>query len=624
MKSAARILGFVLLIVALGWGAYVATAPAPPPLSGLVPRGALLYLEAKDFQSLLEDWSASPEKKEWLQSADYSVFSRSALFGRLQKARAEFDSAAGIPPDMKFVAEAAGKQSALALYDIGKLEFLYVTRLPSSRSRQSVLWQTRTKFESRSASGVTFFVHSDAESQRTVAFAVTDEYLVLGTREDLVASALALISGGAGQPLAGEQWFSAAISAASSASHSPGGLRMVLNLEKIVATPHFRTYWIERNVSELKQYSAGISDLYRTGTEYREERILLRAAASANPSAARAAGKSAPLPQRTITAEGAQAAGDLMRLVPEEAGVYRAVANPTADESLALLENKILSPQLGPPPVEKLAPGVSLGEGVTGSAADLETRIDEAPAERVTLAGSTDALRAALDKAGLEAALSIQSSCVEPSGAFVTLHSAIVLRASGDWDGDALRAALASAIEPALSTARLGVAWQQNGRGNDLVFELDGLMPLRLATRGKYLFISDDAALLASTLARLSVRADAQAAAYAAGFNHRSERENFAHLTRTLDRSDFPAMGYSAQGEEYTWGASYGAPVAGYAPGVRTESGVPAASDARKPFFFSENLASLSRSLVAVKSVSVNVRESEGRVLQTVTYHWDR
>ena len=288
MKSAARILGMVFLIAGLGWGAFVATAPAPPPLAGLVPRGAVLYLEAKDFQSLLEEWSASPGKKEWLKSSDESVFSRSALFLRLQKEQQHFAAAAGIPPDMKFLSEAAGKESALGIYDIGKIEILYVTRLESARAMQSALWEARTKFDSRNAAGVPFFVHTDAESGRTVAFAVTDEYLVLATREDLVASTLALISGGAGQPIAGEQWFSTAVGAASSASHLPGDLRMVLNLEKVVATPQFRTYWIGRNVTELKQYSAGLSDLYRSGAEYREERILLRSAAARDHSRWRA------------------------------------------------------------------------------------------------------------------------------------------------------------------------------------------------------------------------------------------------------------------------------------------------------------------------------------------------
>jgi len=56
---------------------------------------------------------------------------------------------------MNFLTQVAGAQSALALYDIGKLEFLYITKLSSASSMQSTLWQTRAKFETRSVAGVT-------------------------------------------------------------------------------------------------------------------------------------------------------------------------------------------------------------------------------------------------------------------------------------------------------------------------------------------------------------------------------------------------------------------------------------------------------------------------------------
>ncbi|HYW37977.1 MAG TPA: hypothetical protein VE957_07685 [Terriglobales bacterium] len=52
---------------------------------------------------------------------------------------------------MNFLWQVAGTRSALALYDIGKLEFLYVTYLPSAKSVQTTLWQTRAPNSSRAA-----------------------------------------------------------------------------------------------------------------------------------------------------------------------------------------------------------------------------------------------------------------------------------------------------------------------------------------------------------------------------------------------------------------------------------------------------------------------------------------
>jgi hypothetical protein len=216
MKRAAILLLVSLASIGASWAAFQALTPEAPPLSRYVPAGSLLYLQAKDFSSLLGDWNASPQKASWVNSKNYEVYSRSRLFLRLQGAGEQFATAAGLSPDMNFLAQIAGAQSALALYDIGKLQFLYITKLPSASSVQSVLWQTRVKFETRSAAGVTFYVRRDPESEREVAFAVSGDYLILATREDLLAGALQLLAGGKDRTIEAEQWWSQSVAAAGS------------------------------------------------------------------------------------------------------------------------------------------------------------------------------------------------------------------------------------------------------------------------------------------------------------------------------------------------------------------------------------------------------------------------
>src|SRR6516225_7948873 len=121
------------------WGLFQASATPAQPLDQLMPEGSLLYIEAKDFASLLKDWNGSPEKREWLNSADYSVFSKSRLFLRLSKASDEFAAAAGVRPDAKFLADVAGTASAIAVYDIGNLEFLYISRSSATDFTRSAL-----------------------------------------------------------------------------------------------------------------------------------------------------------------------------------------------------------------------------------------------------------------------------------------------------------------------------------------------------------------------------------------------------------------------------------------------------------------------------------------------------
>ena len=190
-------------------------------MAQIMPSGPLLYIEAKDFGALLKDWNTSPEKQSWLKSDDYQVFSRSKLFLRLKHDQAEFAKAAGFPPDMAMLDQVAGSESGFAIYDIGKLEFLYVTRTPQARAAESVLWQKRGDYQPRKVGSADYYVRVEPESQRTVAFAVSGDYLLLATREDLLAQSLSLLTSSAGKAVGGEGWYTKSVATAG----EPGDLR---------------------------------------------------------------------------------------------------------------------------------------------------------------------------------------------------------------------------------------------------------------------------------------------------------------------------------------------------------------------------------------------------------------
>ena len=565
MKRIALIVSIALASAGIVWGAYEAAAPSTP-LSHYVPVGPLLYLEAKDFSSLLNDWNSSPQKRQWIQSDNYEVFSRSRLFLRLSGASDQFAAAAGLPPDMNFLSQVAGGPSALALYDIGKLQFLYITYLPSAKSMETTLWQSRDKFEPRSAGGVDFYFRRDPQSQREVAFAVSGDYLLLATREDLMAGALQLMSGKQDRTVEGEQWWAESTSAAS----KPGDLRLVLDLGKLVPSGYFRTYWVQQNITDLSRYSSAVCDLFRSSKEYREERVLIRKKEADHPA----------------SADGFTAA-DIARLVPDDAGMYEAAANPTADSAFALLETKLLAPHLGPAPPSQIAPQVQLTSGEQGGASDLETRIDQAPAEHPA-AQTISALKDLLDKTSLLASLQLQFTARDQAGVFIRMHSAVVLAATSDWSESTVDSALADFVRPGLTASQLGVAW----RAKSGYQQLDGLWPLAASVHGKYLLVSDDAALMESLLANFNHRSTSEPAEFIAGFNHQRERSNFVRFTGLIDG---PRMfSDSMQNGE------------------------------RQPQFFSGNLASLSSTLAAVSSEKIEVREDGGKMRQSVIYEWSQ
>ncbi len=566
MKRIAIVVFIALACAGIGWAAYRAAAPAVAPLSKYVPAGPLLYLEAKDFSSLLSDWNSSPQKQRWIQSDSYEVFSRSRLFLRLKGASDQFAAAAGLPPDMNFLTQVSGEHSVLAVYDIGNLQFLYITYLPSAKTMETTLWQTRAKFEPRSAGGVNFYLRRDPESKREVAFAISGDYLLLATREDLMAGALQLMSGQPDRTVESEQWWVQSTGAAVEA----GDLRMVLDLEKLVPNGYFRTYWVQQNITDLSQYSAAVSDLFRSSREYREERVLIRKKEGVE----------------SATGEGPAAAAELTRLVPDDAGVYMAAASPAADSCFALLETKLLAPHLGPQPASQMAPQVQLTSGEQGGGSDLETRIDQVPVQRPATK-STSALQELLKETPILASLEVQSTERDKAGVFVRTHSAVILAAASDWNESGVQSALTDFVRPGLTASQLGVGWQQKSGYQ----ELDGLWPLAAAVRGKHLLVSDEPALMESVLANFSRKSDRKPAQLLAGFNHQQERNNFARFAGLVDRPNVAA---------------------------------PNSTGEREPQFFSGNMGSLSSTLAAVSAEKIEVRGDAGKVRQTVTYEWSQ
>lgn len=153
--------------IALGTGLWLkAQSEQPRQLSDMLPAGASLYLEARDFHSLVSQWKNSNEKKKWLASANFAVLSLSRLLERLSQAGNEFIAVSGVPLEMNFVDQVAGARSAFAFYNLSRLIFVYVTEMPQTRVDATDLWRRRAAYQTRSAAGIPFFSKSDSGGQR--------------------------------------------------------------------------------------------------------------------------------------------------------------------------------------------------------------------------------------------------------------------------------------------------------------------------------------------------------------------------------------------------------------------------------------------------------------------------
>ncbi len=576
----------VLALAIAVWAAIPAVAPKPA-LAASLPPGALMTLESPNFAALLHAWNASPEQTAWLASANYSAFTNSRLFTRLGDAQTEFESAAattgGFGPD--FLQQIAGHESIFAWYDISRLEFLYISHLPPGRAAKIELLQQRAKFSRRESGGTTFYLKTTGSSApnaedavsgpsapRTVAFALRGDWLVLATREDLIANALLLMQT-PGASLAGEGWYTAA-EAAAPPRH--GDLHMLLDLQRIAATPAFRTYWVQRNVTETRQYRAAVVDLFREPNSFREERALLPLIAS-DP----------PLQPDLASLEA---------LVPDRAGVYRVVAQPTPQAALNALDEKLLTRAITSTARDTSAPTPDLSAPDPGRASDLETRIDTVSAAPEAASAATAPLLQALASAGLIAILTVDRA--EPraaaAGLFIPIRSAVILRAANAWNAPELQAALLTTLRSHLTVGAVGLAWTPAPGGT---LSLGPSSPFSLLVDGNTAILANDPALMADILARSTATAPSQPATYLAAFRHTQARPGYARLTS--------ALAHTATGSSP--GAT-GTPIPDF-PGD-------------SPDFFAGSVGSLSDAFRSLATERIVERRDGPLTHQTVTYTW--
>lgn len=575
-------IGVAVFAAALAAGTALQSALAPArPMAAWMPSGAQLYIESPDFAGLLHDWDTSREKAFWLKSDNYEVFSRSRLFGRLGDAQSGFAGAAGQQPDMVFLNQIAGKDSALALYNIGKLEFLYITHMPNAQAMQTGLMQSRNDFESRKVGDAVFFVRSSggdnsgsndqSSTVRTVAFAVSGDYLLLATREDLLAGALALMQNQNQQALDKDGWFAEV----THTSSKPGDLRMVLDLSRLVPSPYFRSYWVQQNITDMGHYRAAISDLYRTRNEFHEERVLL----PKSP-------ESANVEQGDL--------GQIRALVPEGAGFYRAESAPGVERILDTIDTRLLSRKVADYSDRTTAPTVVEAAAQAGTEDDLETRIDAPPAAVQPKGAQFESLRDLLEAEQPDTMLVVDKSVSQLDGVFVGYHSAIALESQRPWSTSDVEAAIDQALTPHLTAGKLGIDWKQSS-DKQTYYALDGIAPLAFAIVGRYCMISDDVEMLNAMIQKANTAKSSagQPMVMLSGFNHETEKTNFARATHLMDEAK---------------------------PSTNADSDDDGSGDA--PQFFSRNVASLSNSFAAMQSEEASAYWKSGALYQVVRYEW--
>jgi hypothetical protein len=220
----------------------------------------------------MKRWLASPVRSGYYKSASFTAFSKSHVYLKLQDRKKDFESALGFGLDEQRLAELAGGATALALYDIGKIELVFVTEVSRARAAAMTMFKQASTFEERSAGGTSYYVREvSTDGGRLIqqfCFAHIEGRLIVTTAESLMLRALANTKSQTADSLA-----PAVIKAAESAEgFTAHDVTMFLDQAQLNGNRLFMSYWIHDNLRELAAIESGLVDLRISAEGLEEQR----------------------------------------------------------------------------------------------------------------------------------------------------------------------------------------------------------------------------------------------------------------------------------------------------------------------------------------------------------------
>ena len=361
-----RVLAVMALVVAALSHSSDAQAPKPLAeqlrLAGAMPRGALVYVQARDLSALMKAWTASTVRDKFYASPSFAAFSKSHVYLKFQDRRADFEKALGFGFDEGRFAELAGGASAVAVYDIGNLEIAFVTELPRERAIATALFKQLPQFQERNSPSGPYYAHDvrtdGGRLNQQFCFAYAAGKLFATTTEGLMIRALAAANSSGGNSLLGDV-MAIADQAKGFATHD---ITIWLDQRRLNRDRLFNSYWIHRNgATELAAMESGLLDLRMTPQGLTEQRYFRIGSSDG-------ARSSAAEPPNSL--KGAQAAA-LLKFAPADAQFVEIRPQIKTEELAISITNSLFGRLPSVEPVRPDAPDHS-----NSSADDSDSRVE--------------------------------------------------------------------------------------------------------------------------------------------------------------------------------------------------------------------------------------------------------
>jgi hypothetical protein len=278
-KYRIRLITASLVLICVALIVYARTTRSnknPYSLAGDLPRGALVYAQFQNLPELITLWEQSQLKERYLNSTNYQQFQHRHLAMKLVSRWEEFNSALGFPLDLAAIGSSTDGAAAVAIYDIGQLDLLFVAPISDEKVALTQFFKGKDQFEEmETPDGTPYYSHTveaDRGRQKQVlAFATVNGRFLLGTNEKLFLRALANINKrGKNDSIADDPTFRTL-----SRKMNPHFATIWVDQSKLNVDYYFKHYWLMQNVAALKTIRAGIFDLEQQQSRWIERREFL-------------------------------------------------------------------------------------------------------------------------------------------------------------------------------------------------------------------------------------------------------------------------------------------------------------------------------------------------------------
>ena len=274
----ARLIAAVLTFICV---AFVVFARRNEPknayaLADDLPRGAFVYAQFSDLPALIQEWDRSQLKERYLNSTNYRQLQNRHLALKLISRWEEFNNALGFQFDAATLTGAAETRAAVAVYDIGQLDLVFIAPLSEEKIALTQFFQNKDRFEeAESPAGDVYYrqaVEADRGRQKQVlAFAALSGRFILATNESLLLRTIANLNRrNPKDTLAADPAF-----ASLSRKLKPHFVTVWVDQTKLNQDYYFKHYWLMQNVDQLKGIRAGMFDLEQQKERWIERREFL-------------------------------------------------------------------------------------------------------------------------------------------------------------------------------------------------------------------------------------------------------------------------------------------------------------------------------------------------------------